>query len=570
MILGLLLLAAHVGGQAAAQQSEQCSIRDCPGKYAPHPIVPSSPEQLEKRRSVVKLISDLQDIIKPNGLEETAIALVQSQEAEWNRKKRAPGVTDAELKAAHERYWDARKTLKLIAQRRDELRPLILKETIDLFGLKPPITDFSKDPRLDERYKAAQPWNPTYSDAEIFDAKTGRYRKRTKDERIEELKEKAKAAKEAGLEASQGLDVSATLPDSRIQVFDDAFTDPESLALYIHHETSHWLTNMYRGGNGSASPEDHYRSEHEAYAQHAAFAAQLGRTSDAKYAGQTSRAYAAQAEAIAGKGLTWLQLRKDSRYDHFLHATLPPNLDSSNPPPPDDIEARRRQGEEHFLDSWKRQTDALKPDLKDAKKRAEEEAAKSEQQKREWAMREAEERRGIRWSRFCIWALYASQYIRGVRYGDSEWGNPKRIEDQARAYRDYLSSNLIVLTDAEIEAGIAKDKGRFTGEVGEAQLRVIRMFQAIPGPVDVDWVMAKLEHERRGGRSGELISNFISAIGKAVADGSAAIVSTITTPFESRKGSGNSGSSGREDSGGRSIDGVYSYRQLRGVAARGW
>lgn len=180
-------------------------------------------------------------------------------------------------------------------------------------------------------------------------------------------------------------------------------------------------------------------------------------------------------------------------------------------------------------------------------------------------------RRGYRWTKFNLWTLNACVYIDGTRPGSPEWGRPDLIRAREQALRGYLRGNLVVLPSAEIDAGLARDDRLRNGDVARCQERLIRMIRGLPAPVDADWMMDRIEYERRGGRAGEIISGVIESVRRAVADGTAALVRTATSPGAATRGPGEpvrdpaGGDRGSRLPGGENPP----LDQLRGIDARG-
>lgn len=180
-------------------------------------------------------------------------------------------------------------------------------------------------------------------------------------------------------------------------------------------------------------------------------------------------------------------------------------------------------------------------------------------------------RRGYRWAKFNLWTLNACVYIDGTRPGSPEWGRPDLIRAREQALRGYLRGNLVVLPSAEIDAGLARDDRLRNGDVARCQERLIRMIRDLPAPVDADWMMDRIEYERRGGRAGEIISGVIESVRRAVADGTAALVRTATSPGAATRGPGEpvrdpaGGDRGSRLPGGENPP----LDQLRGIDARG-
>ena len=134
-------------------------------------------------------------------------------------------------------------------------------------------------------------------------------------------------------------------------------------------------------------------------------------------------------------------------------------------------------------------------------------------------------RRDFRWAKFNLWTLNACVYIEGTTPGSPEWGRPDLIRARDRKLQSYLRGNLVVLPSDEIDAGLAR-RDTYGGDsaIARCQDRMIRMIRDLPSPVDADWMMDRIEYERRGGRTGEIISGVIESVRRAVAEGTAALV----------------------------------------------
>jgi hypothetical protein len=207
-------------------------------------------------------------------------------------------------------------------------------------------------------------------------------------------------------------------------------------------------------------------------------------------------------------------------------------------------------------------------------------AARVEKEKRDSENRATAALQNLRWQKFRIWSLYACLYIDGVHETDPEWGNPDRIRARDEFYRDYLRSNLVVMDKDEIDAGLKRDDLYKYGDIGRCQGQVVEMIRDLPGPVDDNWIMDKIEYDRNGGRAGEIISSIINSVHRAVVDGSAAIIETVTAPFTADIGSGGGNGGGNSGTGGGRAGGdgntrmpnidKLPWQQLRGISEHGW
>lgn len=186
--------------------------------------------------------------------------------------------------------------------------------------------------------------------------------------------------------------------------------------------------------------------------------------------------------------------------------------------------------------------------------------------------------REARWAQFRLWTLYACEYIDGVHEGDPEWGAPDRIRARDEFLRGYLADHLVVMEKTEIADGVARGDLYRAGALGRCQRSLVTMIQDLPGPVDGGWLIDRIEFEKNGGRSGEIISRLIESIRRAVVDGTAGLIETTTSPFVLDRGGTEGGTErpGNDDPATRErpsrtpdID-KLPWQQLRGISAHGW
>jgi hypothetical protein len=186
------------------------------------------------------------------------------------------------------------------------------------------------------------------------------------------------------------------------------------------------------------------------------------------------------------------------------------------------------------------------------------------------------ERRKTRWSQFQAWTMYSCEYILGPQEGDPAWGRPDRIRAREEFDRAYLRNHLVVLSKEEISDGLRRGDLYDIGSMGTCVSSVAHMIRDLPGPVDADWLMKKIEYERSGGKAGEVVNALLKAVQSAVAGGSAEIVKTAEAPFVADRRSPppnhqdpGAGRIPGRPSGGPNTD-TLPWNQLRGVSALGW
>lgn len=214
-------------------------------------------------------------------------------------------------------------------------------------------------------------------------------------------------------------------------------------------------------------------------------------------------------------------------------------------------EERRQAGLKQYEESLRQEVEKLT-----SQRKAEEEARRRKTEEME---------RYARWSALKLWTLYACSYIRGVRYGDPEWGDPVRISALDQFYQEYIGGHFVVLDRTELDEGLKKGNF-FPGDVGSCQKQFVTMLRDLPGPVDLDWLLGQIQYEKRGGRVGELIRGILGAL----RGDSTGIDKSASRP-SSGESSPDSRREGEERRGGGvdDLDGE-AWRQLRGIAVRDW
>lgn len=180
-------------------------------------------------------------------------------------------------------------------------------------------------------------------------------------------------------------------------------------------------------------------------------------------------------------------------------------------------------------------------------------------------------RRNARWAKFNAWTLNSCVYIGGTSQNDPEWGRPDLIRAREQALHGYLRGNLVVIPRDEIDAGMERGDRVGSGDLARCQDRMIGMIRDLPAPINVDWLMDRIEYERRGGRTGEGISGVVEAVRRAVVDRAADLLSTATDPGTATRGSGEPvrDSAGGERESRLPSGDSYARDQLRGINARG-
>lgn len=270
-LLAFLILAAS---PLQAQVSRNCKVIDCPSGYMPTPAPPSA----SARQTVATALaavkhSESDEEIAAKALNDQAevIKIKLEKDAPWYKPWKI--VTDDEIRAA---TLSDPEYLRLMLKHQSAVAAnyaahnTAILETMKAYNLIPPVRDFTGDPRAAGVNMVAKPWLPHYSRHEKRDAETGQWRKRRNTELDEE---KLRNSVFGG-----GVAAAVTRGDGVIQIWDQAFTNPEELALNIFHETSHWVDISAKSGGFTKRdlPEVSFRSEQHAYKRTAVFARQIG------------------------------------------------------------------------------------------------------------------------------------------------------------------------------------------------------------------------------------------------------------------------------------------------------
>ena len=286
-------------------------ISDCPQNYLPQPIVPSK-EEKAKALAAIRAA--------------TVIATVGEAKARdaWSTAKTVfvalpPKSTPAEKKAAREAYESAAKGLRAAINYKEAALVLAVEVTKDVYHLRPPQEDFTNDARLNDPQGRKWLWSPHYSDRDQWDWRTEKWREPTDDElkADRELMEKKAFALHMGY--APGRRSAYTDPKTgEIHILRESFADPDLLAALIYHETSHWVDIVSRKGR-ELTPEEHYRSEKDAYARQATFMGNLGMDKTKIAATQAvADQYEKQEDDARERELTWSRIATDPRAEKYL------------------------------------------------------------------------------------------------------------------------------------------------------------------------------------------------------------------------------------------------------------
>lgn len=164
-----------------------------------------------------------------------------------------------------------------------------LRMTVDAFGLRPPVADFSQAAGLLPAARSIEPWRPRYSEQEKYDEERRAWRQRRPSEK-------------AGSKAPSAL----TWDTGRISMFSDGFQgEPRDIAIVIYHETIHWVMRVADAAL-KRSPEIEFALESKTHELTADYAASLARPDAEANSRRWAADYARRSQAARGK--TWDQL----------------------------------------------------------------------------------------------------------------------------------------------------------------------------------------------------------------------------------------------------------------------
>lgn len=369
----LLLLGSLAVSAPAATLPDPCqppfgSVTDCPDKYMPHPI--QTPPSTTDKAAIQTLINA-----------GTASLLTErAKRVVWATAKVAVeglgDMTSAEAGAAIAAYEKAAGELRDAKLATQKAYDKAIIETVRIYRLTPPVSDFSQDQHIREQLRSRRSWAPRFSQEEILDKKTGAMRQRTPQERKALDTELYNQAQALGMtNRPQPAAANTEHATGQIRVFQDSFQNPDILAALIYHETTHWVDFMANGGK-VRSPGEKYRLEARAYARQAQLYASLGLVVEARNATGIATQYLKQEAEAKSKHLTFDHLVVDPVYSRWLQGSTPAD------PVVTDHPETGVTGEDRFLEDLERMRGVSDEARATARRRNEiEQAEREERQK---------------------------------------------------------------------------------------------------------------------------------------------------------------------------------------------
>lgn len=302
-----------VSAQAwATEPSIPCTIIDCPEKYMPVP--PGKPDATGLGKVNLAL-----------GASRTAKTQEELARNAWQKSQRELQ-TMADDTPAEERRDKIKEFVSKASALREAMRAKrraydhAIWETAIAYKIVPPVVDPGSDERLQEPWRRVSAWNPQFGEDEIWDKQKKKWRPRDIDDLKKQKFENERKAAGLGLGVVLGTADGHTNPkDGSIQIFDDAFDDPERLAATIFHETSHWIDAVRTHGE-YPSLAQRYDSEQRAYSRQADFLDKIGKSGAADRA--VARQYAWQASTIRREHLTENDIKVKPEYRNWLQGSF--------------------------------------------------------------------------------------------------------------------------------------------------------------------------------------------------------------------------------------------------------
>lgn len=282
LVSGLLMAAV-----AQAQTSRNCAdsnaeVSACPGNYLPQVVIPSA--------------SDKQAVI--DALAKMGQAVIVEDDA-YKQLARIKSRIEGDPHQDGD-YVKQLQVVQFATTKKYDLANDAIRLAVAAYSLTPPVGDFTGDPRA-AALTTVKPWIPRYSEREIYDDASGRFRRRTP----EELRSEA-AKSQAAIGGAGNVAAARTWSKGEISMFDQAFQNPDDLATLIYHETSHWVDIAAKpgGGRDSDPPIVTFQSEADAYARSAKIAKLLGRNFSQME--NLAAQYQLQAKESGGRSWEWV------------------------------------------------------------------------------------------------------------------------------------------------------------------------------------------------------------------------------------------------------------------------
>lgn len=307
LFIGAILLTSPL----RAQPGGTCSVADCSGNFMPPPVPPTSAGRNKVRVALANAVAAkaIEDAAARK-LDERLNIIRFEVESHW--KFRFIGGAKEAVRAAalsDPEYLTRQKALRVATNETYKAHNAAIGEAMTAYGLTPPVTDFTGDPRAASVNMAAVPWLPHYSRHEIRD-KSGQWAKRD----VKDLN--TEAAENANF--GGGVMAARTRGNGVIELYSQAFLSPDELAINIYHETSHWVDTAGKSGGFKDSdlPEVSFRTEQHAYERSAAFAVQIN--ANAQTHRDLANQFKIQAEISEKEHLTKAQILTDPRFRQWI------------------------------------------------------------------------------------------------------------------------------------------------------------------------------------------------------------------------------------------------------------
>lgn len=300
-------LSMVVGSLYAQSVGGSCQVVECPDQFMPKPSAPTSAADINKVSAAMAQViaASAREAAAAKSLDALYFTIRNdlrnsyAQLPQWliDRLVTDQTVMKAALKDSD--YIEKQKNLRSAITENYDARNKAILEVASAYHLFPPVRDFTNDPRGAGVNMVAKPWRPQYSRHEKRD-ENGRWQVRTPEDLAQERLTNAAAG--------GGVMEARTRGDGTMELYGQAFANPDRLAVAIFHETSHWVDVAGKSGGHTSSdlPYVSFRTEQHAYERAAIFAATL-KDGGALHA-QLAAKYKMQADIAEIKRLTWGQV----------------------------------------------------------------------------------------------------------------------------------------------------------------------------------------------------------------------------------------------------------------------
>lgn len=132
--------------------------------------------------------------------------------------------------------------------------------------------------------------------------------------------------------------------------------------------------------------------------------------------------------------------------------------------------------------------------------------------------------RDFQWEQLRVWTSFACLYMHPPTSLSAEQQYLQGKTD--KIYRQALLDNLVVMPAIELAERRIGDR-----KLSACQREVIDWMINAEGPLDVAWLVERMDYERAGGKTGEVLRRVGGTVGSAIKRGTAVVVRGVSVPF---------------------------------------